>query len=78
MPNFKDSFFDGFSDHTVGIAACLHAVSKGAEIVEKHFSNSKNLNVETQQAHTCSMDVQDLNLLRHLSDSINLISKKDK
>ena len=31
------SFFDGFSDHTIGIAACLHAVSKGAKIIEKHF-----------------------------------------
>ena len=78
MPDFKKSFFDGFSDHTIGIAACLHAVSKGAKIIEKHFSNSKNLNVTTQQAHTCSMDLQDLTLLRNLSDSITLVSQTDE
>ena len=28
----------GYSDHTVGIEACLIAVSLGAEIIEKHFT----------------------------------------
>ena len=38
MPNFDKSFFSGFSDHSVGIGACLFAVSRGAEYLEKHFS----------------------------------------
>jgi sialic acid synthase SpsE len=28
---------DGWSDHTVGIAACQHMLSKGARIIEAHF-----------------------------------------
>jgi len=78
MPDFDDSFFRGFSDHTIGISSCIYAVSRGAKIIEKHFSNSKNLNVLTQQAHTCSMDLSELNLLRSLSDSITLLKNNNK
>jgi len=28
---------DGWSDHTIGIAACQHMLSKGARIIEAHF-----------------------------------------
>ena len=77
MPDFDNSFFSGFSDHTIGIAACIHAVSKGAEIIEKHFSNNKSLNVATQQAHTCSMNLNDLTNLREVSDSITLLRNKN-
>jgi sialic acid synthase SpsE len=57
----------------------LHAVSLGAKVIEKHFSNNKSLQVESQMAHGCSMDFNDLSLLRNLTDSITLInsSKKD-
>ncbi len=77
MPDFNKTFFDGFSDHTIGISASLYAVSRGAKIIEKHFSNSKNLNVATQQAHTSSMDFDDLTLLRNLVDSITLLKSKE-
>jgi len=76
MPDFKNSFFDGFSDHTIGIAACLFAASKGAKILEKHFSNYKNLNVATQQAHTCSMNFNELSQIREIIDSITLLKSK--
>ena len=46
MPDFNNSFFSGYSDHTIGISACLYAVSKGAKIIEKHFSNSKAMNID--------------------------------
>ena len=77
MPNFDDSIFSGFSDHTIGIGASLHAVSKGAEIIEKHFSNNKSLNVTTQQAHVCSMNLKELTDLREISDTITLLRNKD-
>ena len=77
MPNFDDSFFDGYSDHSIGIDACLYAVSRGAQIVEKHFSNNKSLNVETQLGHTGSMDGKDLELLRKYSDSFTLLKNKN-
>ena len=50
MPNFddKNSIFKGYSDHTIGIATAIYAISKGALVIEKHFSNNKSLNIETQ------------------------------
>lgn len=73
MPNFEDSFFEGYSDHSIGIDACIYAVSLGAKIIEKHFTNNKSLNVETQLGHTGGMDFNDLGLLRKLSDSLTLL-----
>ena len=73
MPDFDNSFFSGFSDHTIGISAALYAVSKGAEYIEKHYSNNSSMNVVTQQAHTCSMNEKELSLLRNLADSITLL-----
>ena len=73
MPNFDKSFFSGFSDHTVGIGACIFAVSRGADYIEKHFSNNKSMNVDTQMAHICSMDSKELSLLRKYSDNLTLL-----
>ena len=42
MPDFKENkLIQGFSDHTIGIGACIYAVSRGAKYLEKHFSNNK-------------------------------------
>ena len=73
MPNFNNSFFSGYSDHTIGIGACLYAASRGAKIIEKHYSNNKSLNTKTEMAHVCSMDQKDLLTIRNLSDSLNLL-----
>tara|TARA_B100001123_G_C15299672_1_gene1020557 strand:- start:605 stop:1333 length:729 start_codon:yes stop_codon:yes gene_type:complete len=73
MPDFDKSKIKGYSDHTIGIAACLHAASRGVLYIEKHFSCNKSLNVDTQQAHVCSMDYDDLSTLRKNVDSITLI-----
>jgi len=73
FPDFDNSFFSGFSDHSIGIGACLYAVANGAQYIEKHYSNNKSMNVNTQMAHTCSMDLDDLTNLRKYSDSFNLI-----
>ena len=76
MPDFTNSIFKGFSDHTIGISACIYAASRGAEFIEKHFSNNKSLGVDTQQAHVCSMDFDDLVELRKHCDSISLLRSK--
>ena len=76
MPNFNDSLFLGFSDHTVGVSAAIYAISKGATYIEKHFSNNKSMGVETQMAHICSMNEFDLRMLREQADSLTLLRKK--
>lgn len=78
MPDFNNSFFSGFSDHTVGIGASLYAVSRGAKYIEKHYSNNKSMNVDTQMAHVCSMDDKELSKLREISDTFTLINSYQK
>ena len=76
--NQRTPNFSGFSDHTIGISACLYAVSKGAVYLEKHYSNNKSMNIDTQMAHVCSMDGKDLSKLREFSDSFTLIKSSEK
>jgi len=40
--DFTASVYDGYSDHTVGIEACLIAIARGAQIIEKHFTLDKS------------------------------------
>ncbi len=76
IPDFDNSFFDGYSDHSIGIDACIYALSKGAKIIEKHFSNNKSANVLTQLGHTGSMDIHDLEFLRKYSDSVTILKNQ--
>ena len=39
---FDKSFYSGISDHSVGIEASLLAISRGALVVEKHFTYDKS------------------------------------
>lgn len=45
IDNLKKKFRSqvGYSDHSLGIDACLAAVAKGARVIEKHVTLSKNL-----------------------------------
>lgn len=79
MPEFgENKLFQGYSDHTVGLAASIYAASRGAKYIEKHFSNNKSLNVPTQQAHVCSMDDKDLSEMRKYVDSVSLLKNNLK
>ena len=40
--NFKLAKYDGYSDHSIGIEMCLLAISRGANIIEKHFTLDKS------------------------------------
>tara|TARA_Y100000741_G_scaffold344620_2_gene309384 strand:+ start:3053 stop:3757 length:705 start_codon:yes stop_codon:yes gene_type:complete len=42
--NFNKSYYDGYSDHSIGIETCLLAISRGASIIEKHFTLDKSDN----------------------------------
>lgn len=76
LPSFLNSKFKGYSDHTIGIYACVYAIAKGARYIEKHFSLNKSMNINTQMAHVCSMDFNDLIELRKFADSFTLINSK--
>ena len=39
----KLGLFNGYSDHTIGTHSSIIAVSKGAQIIEKHFTLNKNM-----------------------------------
>lgn len=49
--------YDGFSDHTVGLTAPILAISRGAKIIEKHFTLDKSM---YGPDHTCSMTPKEL------------------
>ena len=77
MPDFeKNKYISGYSDHTIGLAASIYAISMGADYIEKHYSNNKSLGVDTQMAHVCSMNQSELSSLREFADSITLIKSK--
>ena len=71
--NFKKSIYDGYSDHCPGIAACLLAISRGANIIEKHFTQSKAWQKIGEMGHTGGMESSDLKLLRKLEREIRLV-----
>ena len=62
MELFKDVFSCpvGFSDHTLGIAASIAAVARGASIIEKHFTLDKNAQGPD---HFYALEPSELNLL---------------
>jgi sialic acid synthase SpsE len=60
--------YAGFSDHTIGIDASLVAIARGAKIIEKHFTLSKQL---PGPDHAGSMEPQELAELKKLADSFS-------
>jgi len=78
IPEFSNYTFQGISDHTLGIGYALKACSLGAKFLEKHFSLNKNLQRHTEKGHLGAMDSKDLNLLKNLTDEIDLIGVEEK
>jgi len=62
--------YSGFSDHTVGIAASLTALARGAKIIEKHFTLDKNIHGPD---HKGSMDPEELSSLVNYGKQIESI-----
>ena len=67
--NFSDSKFDGYSDHTIGIETAILAISRGANIIEKHFTLDKSDN--TIRDHVLSATPQEFKLLVEIGSDIN-------
>ena len=51
----------GYSDHAKGVIPAISAISKGALIIEKHFTDTKK---RLGPDIICSMDPKDLKLLK--------------
>jgi sialic acid synthase SpsE len=60
--------YSGFSDHSIGITAALVAFSRGARMVEKHFTLDRSL---YGPDHVCSMTPEELVRLSRLRDEIS-------
>ena len=71
---FKNTII-GFSDHTVDNASCLGAVALGAQIIERHYVDTKKT---LGPDISCSMDGKDLRNLKKFSKKIFLGLKGEK
>ena len=65
----------GYSDHSLGIIPSISAISKGALIIEKHFTDTKK---RSGPDIVCSMDPQELKLLKKASMEIFYSNGKNK
>ena len=61
--------YHGFSDHTLGITASCAALSRGAKVVEKHFTLDTKM---YGPDHICSMTPNELLRLSVFRDELNL------
>ena len=58
----------GVSDHSYGIANCLHHISRGSLYVEKHFTLDKSM---PGNDHIGSMNLEELKMLRGVGDQLH-------
>ncbi len=62
--------YAGFSDHSIGISAAMAAFSRGAKIIEKHFTLDKTM---YGPDHSCSMTPSELAQLSLFRDELQQI-----
>ena len=65
---FTDSHLSGYSDHSIGIEIPLLAISRGAQIIEKHFTLDKSDN--TIRDHVLSATPDEFKILTQLGKNI--------
>ena len=70
LPEKFEGSLLGYSDHSIGIDACVEAVKRGANYIEKHFTIDQSLQCRTESAHVCSMDFKELSQLRIECDKL--------
>ncbi len=71
--DFSNSIYDGYSDHTHGIEMCLFALSRGASIIEKHFTLDKSEN--NIRDHALSANPEEFKKMVDLGTIIYKINK---
>ena len=75
MPYFKSPGYAGYSDHTVGIAAALRAHSRGATVLEKHFSNNLNAQTKLEGGHLGSFDSTSLRQFVNIAKQMEILER---
>ena len=66
----------GFSDHSIGIDACLYSAILGANVIEKHFTISKNFS--SFRDHKLSCNFKEMKNLVKKINELNIIFGKEK
>jgi len=64
--------FDGFSDHTTGVSAAIHAMAIGARIIEKHFT--LDFSMEGPD-HRCSAEETEMRMICKMRDDIEILRR---
>jgi len=67
--DFTNSPYIGYSDHSIGIETCLIAISRGAKIIEKHFTLDKSSSIVRD--HVLSATPEEFRLLVALGKDIS-------
>tara|TARA_B100001113_G_C21041486_1_gene592549 strand:+ start:278 stop:964 length:687 start_codon:yes stop_codon:yes gene_type:complete len=67
--DFEEKNIAGYSDHSIGIETALLAISRGATIIEKHFTLDKS--DVTIRDHSLSADPQEFRTLTTLGRNFN-------
>ena len=70
---FEENDFFGYSDHCLGISACLLAISRGAQFIEKHFTLNKSSQVIRD--HVLSSTPDEFKILTSLGSELNCFYK---
>lgn len=76
MPDFQNSFVEGFSDPTAGIVAVTYALAHGAKIIEKHFTLDRSWQKTKEKAHFGAMNYEELQQIKVLARGYDLIMNK--
>jgi len=72
FPIVFDKFY-GYSDHLMGIEGCFLAISRGARLIEKHFTLNKTSQVIRD--HSLSATPEEFKILTmHGRDIANLVN----
>ena len=71
---FSEKDYYGYSDHSIGIETCILAASRGANIIEKHFTLDKS--DQSIRDHTLSATPSEfrnmVNICKDINKKINL------
>lgn len=68
--DFNKTPFSGYSDHCLGISNCLLAISRGAKIIEKHFTLDKS--DTTIRDHVLSSTPDEFSQLVNIGREMNI------